>query len=132
MIVLFIVFAIVACVLLVLVILAQNPKGGGVSSQFGGSGTPIMGVKKTGDILEKMTWGFVIFIMVMAITTNLTLKDMDGESGQPDMYDIEGKGSEDNMLRGLESIGQGEGGEDEGAGGEELIIEDIEDIEDEK
>jgi preprotein translocase subunit SecG len=58
-----------ACVLLVIVILAQNAKGGGLSSQFGGSGASnIIGVKKTGDLLEKLTWGFVITIMVLSLT----------------------------------------------------------------
>ena len=57
--------------LLVLVILAQNSKGGGLSSQFGGSGASnIIGVKKTGDLLEKLTWGFVIAIMVGALSTH--------------------------------------------------------------
>jgi preprotein translocase subunit SecG len=55
-------------ILLVLVILAQNAKGGGLSSQFGGSGASnIMGVKKTGDLLERLTWGFVITIMVLSL-----------------------------------------------------------------
>ena len=61
-----------ACGLLVLVILAQNSKGGGLSSQFGGSGASNMiGVKKTGDLLEKLTWGFIIAIFVLSIATNL-------------------------------------------------------------
>src|SRR5687767_12217179 len=58
-------------VLLVLVILAQNAKGGGLTSQFGGSSASnIIGVKKTGDLLEKLTWGFVIAIMVLSLSTN--------------------------------------------------------------
>lgn len=61
-----------ACGLLVLVILAQNSKGGGLSSQFGGSGASNMiGVKKTGDLLEKLTWGFIIAIFILSIGTNL-------------------------------------------------------------
>ncbi|QSE96738.1 preprotein translocase subunit SecG [Fulvivirga lutea] len=61
-----------ACVLLILVILAQNSKGGGLSSQFGGSGASNMiGVKKTGDLLERLTWGFIIAIFVLSIGTNL-------------------------------------------------------------
>jgi preprotein translocase subunit SecG len=60
------------CILLVLVILAQNAKGGGLSSQFGGSSASnIIGVKKTGDLLEKLTWGFVVAIMVLVLSTNL-------------------------------------------------------------
>ena len=66
------------CILLVLVILAQNSKGGGLSSQFGGSAASnIIGVKKTGDLLEKLTWGFVIAIMVLTLSTNF----LDSRSG---------------------------------------------------
>ncbi len=54
--------------LLIVVVLAQNPKGGGLSSQFGGSGASnIIGVKKTSDLLEKMTWGFAIAIVVLSL-----------------------------------------------------------------
>lgn len=61
---------VIVAVLLILVVLAQNPKGGGLSSQFGGSGTTqLMGVKKTGDLLEKMTWGFAIALLVLSIAT---------------------------------------------------------------
>jgi len=66
-----IILIIVLAILLVLVILAQNSKGGGLTSQFGGSSASnIIGVKKTGDLLEKLTWGFIIAIMVLCLTTN--------------------------------------------------------------
>ena len=62
---------VIVAVLLILVVLAQNPKGGGLSSQFGGSGTTqLMGVKKTGDLLEKLTWGFAVALLVLSIATN--------------------------------------------------------------
>lgn len=62
-------FIIFFAVLLILVILAQNSKGGGLTSQFGGSSASnIIGVKKTGDLLEKLTWGFIIAIMVLSLT----------------------------------------------------------------
>jgi preprotein translocase subunit SecG len=61
----------VISVLLVLIILAQNSKGGGLSSQFGGSATSqIMGVKRTGDLLEKLTWGLAISILVLSLGAN--------------------------------------------------------------
>lgn len=61
----------VLAVFLILVVLAQNPKGGGLSSQFGGSGaSQLMGVKKTGDFLEKATWGAAIAILVLSLSTN--------------------------------------------------------------
>lgn len=65
---------IVVAILLILVVLAQNPKGGGLSSQFGGSGsTQLMGVKKTGDLLEKLTWGFAIALLVLSVSTNFVI-----------------------------------------------------------
>lgn len=59
------------CVLLILVVLAQNPKGGGLSSQFGGSTSQLMGVKRTGDLLEKLTWGFAIALVVLTLGTHM-------------------------------------------------------------
>lgn len=65
---------IIAALLLIIVILIQNPKGGGLSSEFGGGATSQMfGVQKTGDILEKLTWGFFTFIIVGALFTGLFL-----------------------------------------------------------
>lgn len=58
----------ISAILLILVVLAQNPKGGGLSSQFGGSGASnIIGVKKTSDLLEKLTWGLAIAIVVLSL-----------------------------------------------------------------
>jgi preprotein translocase subunit SecG len=62
-----------AAVLLVLVVLAQNSKGGGLSSQFGGSSASnLIGVKKTGDLLERLTWGLAIAMMAFTLATNFT------------------------------------------------------------
>ena len=61
---------ILVCLLLVLVILAQNPKGG-LSSQFGGSGTSnLIGVKKTGDLLENITWSLIIGLFILTLSMN--------------------------------------------------------------
>ena len=65
-----------ASLLLVLTVLAQNPKGGGLSSQFGGAGaSQVMGVKKTGDLLEKLTWGFSITILLLTLLSNLFIEE---------------------------------------------------------
>ncbi|WP_276496019.1 preprotein translocase subunit SecG [Pontibacter litorisediminis] len=66
------------CVLLILVVLAQNPKGGGLSSQFGGSTSQLMGVKRTGDLLEKLTWGFAIALVVLTLATHMIGSSGDG------------------------------------------------------
>ena len=71
------------CVLLVLVVLSQNSKGGGLSNQFGGGGSSnLIGVKRTGDLLEKLTWGFAIALVVLALSANLVL-DSDSSALQP-------------------------------------------------
>ena len=67
-----IVLILLVCVLLALVVLAQNPKGGGLSSQFGSGGAAnLMGVKRTGDLLEKLTWGFAIALVVFSLSTHM-------------------------------------------------------------
>jgi len=67
-----VVLAIIVCVLLGLIILIQNPKGGGLSSGFSGSNN-IMGVQRTGDILEKGTWGLAAALMVLALLINVSV-----------------------------------------------------------
>lgn len=59
---------IIVCALLVLVVLVQNSKGGGLSSSFGAS-NQIMGVKKTGDFLEKSTWALAISLLVLSLAS---------------------------------------------------------------
>lgn len=66
----------ITAILLVLVVLAQNSKGGGLSSQFGGSGSSqLMGVKRTTDLLEKITWGLAFGLVLLTLSTNLIIKE---------------------------------------------------------
>ena len=68
---LIVILIVIVSLLLMLVILAQNSKGGGLSSQFGGSGTSqLMGVKRTGDLLEKITWGLAIALLALTLSTS--------------------------------------------------------------
>ncbi|MGY6522672.1 MAG: preprotein translocase subunit SecG [Mongoliitalea sp.] len=60
---------IVLAVLLILVILGQDSKGG-VGAAFGGGASQIMGVTKTGNILEKSTWVLAIAILVLSLTSS--------------------------------------------------------------
>lgn len=60
---------IIACVLLMLVVLIQNPKGGGLSSTFGGLSNQILGVKRTTDFLEKATWTLIIIVALLSLST---------------------------------------------------------------
>ena len=67
MLILFGILVIIASVVLGLIVLVQNPKGGGLSSSFGGFGNQIMGVKQTTDVLEKGTWLFAAIVGILCI-----------------------------------------------------------------
>lgn len=69
MLILFGILVIIASVILGLIVLVQNPKGGGLSSSFGGFGNQIMGVKQTTDVLEKGTWLFAAIVGVLCIVS---------------------------------------------------------------
>ncbi|MBQ0077664.1 MAG: preprotein translocase subunit SecG [Bacteroidales bacterium] len=60
------VLIVIASLLLVLVVLLQNGKGDGLASNFV-AGNQTFGVRKTADILEKITWGLVAFIVIISI-----------------------------------------------------------------
>ena len=60
---------ILASIILGLIILIQNPKGGGLSASFGGIGNQLMGVKQTTDVLEKGTWLFAGIVGVLCLTS---------------------------------------------------------------
>ncbi|MDX9752055.1 MAG: preprotein translocase subunit SecG [Flavobacteriales bacterium] len=54
--------------LLALVVLAQNPKGGGLAAGFTGA-QQIGGVQRTADFLEKGTWTLAGALMVLCLVS---------------------------------------------------------------
>jgi preprotein translocase subunit SecG len=66
------VLILIACVLIVLVVLVQNSKGGGLASTFASS-NQIMGVRKTADFLEKATWYLAITLLVLSLISFLVI-----------------------------------------------------------
>lgn len=63
---LFTVLIVLAAIIMILVVLVQKSKGGGLSSNFASSNA-IMGVHKTTDFVEKVTWGLAGFMMIASI-----------------------------------------------------------------
>lgn len=74
----FVALIILASVILALIILIQNPKGGGLSSSFGGIGNQLMGVKQTTDVLEKGTWIFAAVVGVLCLTSTMFIPKSGG------------------------------------------------------
>ena len=75
-----VILAIIVCILLGLIILIQNPKGGGLSSGFAGSNN-VMGVQRTGDFLEKGTWALIISLIVIVLILNVVPQQSGGSTG---------------------------------------------------
>ena len=75
--VLFSIIIILASILLTFLVFVQNPKGGGLSSDFGAA-QQIGGVQKTNDFVVKGTWTLAGIIMVLSIFMTLQ-----ANSGKP-------------------------------------------------
>ena len=67
----FLVLITIVCFLLIVVIMVQNPKGGGLSSTLGGS-TQLGGVQKTTDFLDKSTWTLATILGVLILLSSLS------------------------------------------------------------
>jgi preprotein translocase subunit SecG len=61
---------ILASILLIVVVFIQNPKGGGLSSDFGAA-SQLGGVQKTNDFIDKSTWTLAGTIMVLSIVLTI-------------------------------------------------------------
>lgn len=69
---LFVILVLIASILMCLVVLIQESKGGGLASGFA-SGNQLMGVRKTTDVIEKVTWGLAIAMVVFSVASVYTL-----------------------------------------------------------
>jgi len=63
---LLLILIIVVSIALILFVLVQNPKGGGLNSEFG-SAVQLGGAKRATDILEKGSWGLGILLGVLCL-----------------------------------------------------------------
>jgi preprotein translocase subunit SecG len=65
-------------ILLVLIVLVQNPKGGGLASGFSSS-NQYMGVKRTADFIEKATWGFAAGIFLLSVIATMIPRETEAQ-----------------------------------------------------
>lgn len=66
------VLIIIASILLTLIVLVQNSKGGGLVANFSSS-NQVMGVRKTADFLEKATWTLAISLLILSLVATMTI-----------------------------------------------------------
>jgi preprotein translocase subunit SecG len=78
---LFVILVILASVILGLIVLVQNPKGGGLAGNIAGFSNQFMGVKQTTDVLEKGTWIFAGVIGVLCLVSTLFISGSSSTGG---------------------------------------------------
>jgi preprotein translocase subunit SecG len=93
------ILAVVVCLLLSLIILVQNPKGGGLASGFSGTAS-VGGVQKTADFLEKSTWYLVVALFVLCLvsarfSTTAVISGGESNSDKQEQVDEEAASEDD-------------------------------------
>jgi preprotein translocase subunit SecG len=92
-------------ILLALIILVQNPKGGGLATGFQGA-SQLGGVQKTTDFLEKSTWYLAIALFALCLVSAAfsSKTNVGGDTPVDDIENID-TGAED---EGADAAGAGE------------------------
>ena len=85
MLVVFGILIILSSIILGVIVLIQNPKGGGLSSSLGGFSNQLMGVKQTTNVLEKGTWLFAAIIGVLCLTSTLFIPKSGGVNSRDNL-----------------------------------------------
>lgn len=76
---LFTALIIIGCLGMILFVLVQNPKGGGLNSEFG-SAVQLGGAKRATDILEKGTWGIAVGVAIICLIMAKDVKPSTADS----------------------------------------------------
>ena len=88
--ILFLILIILASVILGLIVLVQNPKGGGLAGSIAGVSNQFMGVKQTTDVLEKGTWVFAGVIGVLCVCSAFFISGPAGTEGSNSIDKLKG------------------------------------------
>jgi len=85
----YVILVILVSVILGLIVLVQNPKGGGLAGNIAGFSNQFMGVKQTTDVLEKGTWIFAGILGLLCLVSSFFIsKSSTGVSNR--LQDING------------------------------------------
>lgn len=76
-----VILILIVSIVLALVVLVQNSKGGGLAANFAAP-NQIMGVRKTTDFLEKLTWGLAIALVVLSLIATISIGSGNKTSSQ--------------------------------------------------
>jgi protein translocase, SecG subunit len=77
----FAIIIVIASILLTLVVLVQNSKGGGLAANFA-AGNQTFGVRQTADFLEKSTWTLSIIVLLCCVLATAFISTGSGRQTQ--------------------------------------------------
>lgn len=83
-----VILILIVSVLLAIVVLVQNSKGGGLAANFSAP-NQIMGVRKTTDFLEKATWTLAAALIVLSLIATITIHSGKKEVNQRNVVNAE-------------------------------------------
>ena len=73
-------------ILLMAVVLIQNPKGGGVDANFGGTAAnQFFGASKSIEFIEQLTWGLAAALFVLCVLAAIIVNNSGGVGGAPQL-----------------------------------------------
>jgi preprotein translocase subunit SecG len=103
---------------MILIVLVQNSKGGGLASNFASS-NQVMGVRKTADFLEKATWTLAVSLLVLSLIASMTIPRGTKEERSKIEQKIDNAVDPRQMPSFPTSMPEEQGGEDQGGQQEE-------------
>lgn len=59
--------------LLMVAVLIQNPKGGGIDPNFGGQAQQLLGAARSTDFIEKATWVLAAALIILCVLASLSV-----------------------------------------------------------
>lgn len=59
--------------LLMVAVLIQNPKGGGIDPNFGGQAQQLFGAARSTDFIEKATWVLAASLIILCVLASLSI-----------------------------------------------------------
>ena len=83
-----------------LIVLVQESKGGGLASGFS-SGNQMMGVRKTTDVIEKLTWGLAAAMVVLSVLSVFFIPARQGSTSVMENVATEQKATAPTNLPGI-------------------------------
>ncbi|HQG38666.1 MAG TPA: preprotein translocase subunit SecG [Chitinophagales bacterium] len=75
------VLIILVSLFIILLVLIQNPKGGGLNGGIGSAASRVIGVQSAGDVMEKTTWGSALLLLALCVVTAFVVPKV-GDKGQ--------------------------------------------------